>query len=116
MDKPIRQNHVYEENLTSLRVCRPYVSARIMHKAMCIAGNRLCGYSIRKGAVQDCSTKSPNQPWTGGRWGQPSLNGSSRKKAAAATIVNTTRRQNARNSLLSRHKKGAMKKNRSMDM
>ena len=46
-----------------------------MHSGMCSAGNRLCGYSIRNGAVQDCSTNSPNQPSIWGRSGHTSFSG-----------------------------------------
>src|ERR1700732_298801 len=80
------------------------------------AGKRLCGYSMRKGAVHDFSTKSPNQPPTAGRAGQASLSGSNRKKTAAVRIEKTTLRAKTRISRLLWHKKGAMKKNRSIDM
>ena len=71
---------------------------------------------MRNGAVHDCSTNSPNQPPTRGRSGQASFSGSSRKKAAATRIEKTTLCARTRISRSSRHRKGAAKNRRSIDM
>jgi len=92
------------------------MSAKITHSAMCKQGTKLCGYSMRNGAVQDFSTKSPNQPSRRGRGGQASFNGKIRKKAAATMIEKTTRRAKSRISRSSRQRKGAPKKKISIDI
>src|SRR5579875_470918 len=92
------------------------MSARMVRKAMCNDGNKLCGYSIRNGAVQDASTKAPNHPPPRGRGGQANLSGMSKKRVAAMRIEKTTRRAKTRLSWSSRHRKGAAKKKRSIDI
>src|SRR5437868_5851828 len=77
---------------------------------MCSDGNRLCGASKLRNALK----KKPSDPSTGAR-SNPGRSGNITKNAAATRIENAIRRANVQSSFLSRQRKGAATKNRSID-